>query len=62
MNINLEQFSSKQECEASLKHKAELMAKMETQRESMANAIAQLEKKYEIFINLPFIVHTHIYI
>lgn len=23
---------------------------METQRESMANAIAQLEKKYEIFI------------
>ncbi|XP_038104614.1 RUN and FYVE domain-containing protein 2 isoform X2 [Culex quinquefasciatus] len=45
-SINLDMYRKLQECEASLKHKAELMAKMETQRESMANAIAQLEKKY----------------
>ncbi|XP_055524681.1 RUN and FYVE domain-containing protein 2 isoform X3 [Wyeomyia smithii] len=45
-SINLDMYRKLQECEASLKHKTELMARMETQRESMANAIAQLEKKY----------------
>uniref|UniRef100_A0A182NKW3 RUN and FYVE domain-containing protein 2 n=1 Tax=Anopheles dirus TaxID=7168 RepID=A0A182NKW3_9DIPT len=38
--------SNPPECEASLKHKTELMSRMETQRESMASAISQLEKKY----------------
>ncbi|XP_055588330.1 protein RUFY3 isoform X2 [Uranotaenia lowii] len=45
-SINLDMYRKLQECEASLKHKSELMTRMETQRESMANAIAQLEKKY----------------
>ncbi|XP_053686720.1 RUN and FYVE domain-containing protein 2 [Sabethes cyaneus] len=45
-SINLDMYRKLQECEASLKHKTELMSRMETQRESMANAIAQLEKKY----------------
>ncbi|XP_001655214.2 protein RUFY3, partial [Aedes aegypti] len=45
-SINLDMYKKLQECEASLKHKTELMSRMETQRESMALAIAQLEKKY----------------
>nr|XP_029723032.1 protein RUFY3-like [Aedes albopictus] len=45
-SINLDMYRKLQECEASLKHKTELMSRMETQRESMAGAIAQLEKKY----------------
>ncbi|XP_062538288.1 protein RUFY3-like [Armigeres subalbatus] len=45
-SINLDMYRKLQECEASLKHKTELMSRMETQRESMATAIAQLEKKY----------------
>ncbi|XP_053671920.1 protein RUFY3 [Anopheles nili] len=45
-SINLDMYRKLQECEASLKHKTELMSRMETQRESMANAISQLEKKY----------------
>lgn len=34
-----------QECEATLKHKADLLSKLETQKEDMSNTIAQLEKK-----------------
>ncbi|XP_055615049.1 protein RUFY3 isoform X2 [Toxorhynchites rutilus septentrionalis] len=45
-SINLDMYRKLQECEASLKHKTELMSRIETQRESMANAIAQLEKKF----------------
>ncbi|XP_035900346.1 protein RUFY3 isoform X2 [Anopheles stephensi] len=45
-SINLDMYRKLQECEASLKHKTELMSRMETQRESMASAISQLEKKY----------------
>ncbi|XP_041765336.1 protein RUFY3 isoform X1 [Anopheles merus] len=45
-SINLDMYRKLQECEASLKHKTELMSRMETQRESMASAITQLEKKY----------------
>ncbi|XP_058813528.1 protein RUFY3 isoform X2 [Topomyia yanbarensis] len=45
-SINLDMYRKLQECEASLKHKTELMSRMETQRESMAAAIAQIEKKY----------------
>lgn len=36
----------KQECQSSLKHKSELLAKLESQKETMANVISQLEKKY----------------
>ncbi|XP_052867530.1 RUN and FYVE domain-containing protein 2-like [Anopheles cruzii] len=46
-SINLDMYRKLQECEASLKHKTELMSRMETQRASMANAITQLEKKYK---------------
>lgn len=35
-----------QECESSLKHKSELLTKLESQKETMGNAIVQLEKKY----------------
>ncbi|XP_058463476.1 protein RUFY3 isoform X2 [Malaya genurostris] len=45
-SINLDMYRKLQECEASLKHKTELISRMETQRESMATAIAQMEKKF----------------
>ncbi|XP_031618577.1 protein RUFY3 isoform X2 [Contarinia nasturtii] len=44
--INLEMYNKLQECESSLKHKSELLAKLESQKETMANVIVQLEKKY----------------
>ncbi|XP_035796230.1 protein RUFY3-like isoform X3 [Anopheles albimanus] len=47
-SINLDMYRKLQECEASLKHKTELMSRMEAQRESMANAITQLEKKHKM--------------
>lgn len=34
-----------QECEASLKHKTELISKLESQKETMASAISQLDNK-----------------
>lgn len=39
-----------QECESSLKHKSELLTKLESQKETMGNAIAQLEKKYVLHL------------
>uniref|UniRef100_A0AAG5CW95 RUN and FYVE domain-containing protein 2 n=1 Tax=Anopheles atroparvus TaxID=41427 RepID=A0AAG5CW95_ANOAO len=45
-SINLDMYRKLQECEATLKHKTELTSRMEAQRESMASAISQLEKKY----------------
>ncbi|XP_049534963.1 RUN and FYVE domain-containing protein 2 isoform X2 [Anopheles darlingi] len=47
-SINLDMYRKLQECEASLKHKTELMSRMEAQRESMASAITQLEKKHKM--------------
>ncbi|XP_037896632.1 RUN and FYVE domain-containing protein 2 isoform X4 [Glossina fuscipes] len=44
--INLEMYRKLQECEASLKHKTELLTKLETQKEDMANTIASLEKTW----------------
>ncbi|XP_055853361.1 protein RUFY3 isoform X2 [Episyrphus balteatus] len=44
--INLEMYRKLQECDASLKHKTELLAKLESQKEDMANTIFQLEKKW----------------
>lgn len=35
----------RQECESSLKHKSELLAKLESQKETMGNVIVQLERK-----------------
>uniref|UniRef100_A0A182JCH9 RUN and FYVE domain-containing protein 2 n=1 Tax=Anopheles atroparvus TaxID=41427 RepID=A0A182JCH9_ANOAO len=45
-SINLDMYRKLQECEATLKHKTELTSRMEAQRESMASAISQLERKY----------------
>ncbi|XP_037824073.1 RUN and FYVE domain-containing protein 2 isoform X1 [Lucilia sericata] len=44
--INLEMYRKLQECEASLKHKTELLLKLESQKEDMASTIAHLEKKW----------------
>uniref|UniRef100_A0A1I8Q9N5 RUN and FYVE domain-containing protein 2 n=1 Tax=Stomoxys calcitrans TaxID=35570 RepID=A0A1I8Q9N5_STOCA len=44
--INLEMYRKLQECEASLKHKTEVMMKLESQKEDMANTIAHLEQKW----------------
>ncbi|XP_037027048.1 RUN and FYVE domain-containing protein 2 isoform X3 [Bradysia coprophila] len=44
--INLEMYRKLQECEASLKHKSELLSKLESQKETMQNAITQLQNKY----------------
>ncbi|XP_055912416.1 protein RUFY3 isoform X2 [Eupeodes corollae] len=44
--INLEMYRKLQECDASLKHKTELLTKLESQKEDMANTIFQLEKKW----------------
>ncbi|XP_018784639.1 PREDICTED: RUN and FYVE domain-containing protein 2 isoform X1 [Bactrocera latifrons] len=45
--INLEMYRKLQECDASLKHKSELLTKLESQKEDMASTIAQLEKKWD---------------
>ncbi|XP_039963774.1 RUN and FYVE domain-containing protein 2 isoform X4 [Bactrocera tryoni] len=45
--INLEMYRKLQECDASLKHKTELLKKLESQKEDMASTIAQLEKKWD---------------
>uniref|UniRef100_A0A0A1X5B7 RUN and FYVE domain-containing protein 2 n=1 Tax=Zeugodacus cucurbitae TaxID=28588 RepID=A0A0A1X5B7_ZEUCU len=45
--INLEMYRKLQECDASLKHKTELLTKLESQKEDMASTIAQLEKKWD---------------
>lgn len=42
--INLDMYKKLQECESSLKHKTELLSKLESQKEDMANAIQMLEK------------------
>ncbi|XP_075148554.1 RUN and FYVE domain-containing protein 2 isoform X2 [Haematobia irritans] len=44
--INLEMYRKLQECEASLKHKTEVMMKLESQKEDMAATIAHLEQKW----------------
>lgn len=49
-------FFSPQECESSLKHKSELLAKLESQKETMGNVIAQLEKKYVFILIVIFIL------
>lgn len=36
----------RQECESTLKHKTELLGKLESQKDTMTAAIAQLEQKY----------------
>lgn len=41
-------IDNRQECESSLKHKSELLTKLESQKETMGNAIVQLEKKYVV--------------
>ncbi|XP_054726545.1 protein RUFY3 isoform X2 [Anastrepha obliqua] len=45
--INLEMYRKLQECDASLKHKTELLTKLEDQKEDMVNTIAELEKKWD---------------
>ncbi|XP_067616775.1 protein RUFY3 isoform X2 [Eurosta solidaginis] len=45
--INLEMYRKLQECDASLKHKTELITKLEGQKEDMANTIVHLEKKWD---------------
>ncbi|XP_055695796.1 RUN and FYVE domain-containing protein 2-like isoform X1 [Lutzomyia longipalpis] len=44
--INLEMYKKLQECESSLKHKTELLSKLEAQKEAMGSALTQLENKY----------------
>lgn len=46
LNSGFFHFHFDQECESSLKHKSELLAKLESQKETMGNVIVQLEKKY----------------
>lgn len=41
----------RQECEATLKHKTDLLGKLESQKDTMTAAIAQLEQKYADFID-----------
>lgn len=43
--INLEMYKKLQECEISLKHKTELIAKLEAKTESMGSTIHQLDEK-----------------
>ncbi|KAI8420920.1 hypothetical protein MSG28_008084 [Choristoneura fumiferana] len=43
--INLEMYKKLQECESSLKHKTELIAKLEAKTESMGSTIHQLDEK-----------------
>lgn len=38
-------FDTLQECEATIRHKAELISKLESQKETMATAISQLDNK-----------------
>ncbi|XP_036323855.1 protein RUFY3 isoform X2 [Rhagoletis pomonella] len=45
--INLEMYRKLQECDASLKHKTEMIKKLESQKEDMASTITQLEKKWD---------------
>ncbi|XP_026473023.1 RUN and FYVE domain-containing protein 2 isoform X1 [Ctenocephalides felis] len=44
--INLEMYKKLQECDSSLKHKTELVTKLEAQNESLNDAIQQLHNKY----------------
>ncbi|XP_061397877.1 RUN and FYVE domain-containing protein 2 [Musca vetustissima] len=44
--INLEMYRKLQECESSLKHKTEVLKKLESQKEYMATTIATLEQKW----------------
>ncbi|XP_018562579.1 RUN and FYVE domain-containing protein 2 isoform X1 [Anoplophora glabripennis] len=44
--INLEMYKKLQECEASLKHKTELISKLEAKAQSMTETIQTLENKY----------------
>lgn len=43
--INLEMYKKLQECESSLKHKTELISKLEAKTESMGSTIHQLDEK-----------------
>ncbi|XP_028030157.1 RUN and FYVE domain-containing protein 2 isoform X2 [Bombyx mandarina] len=45
--INLEMYKKLQECEISLKHKTELIAKLEAKTESMGSTIHQLDEKLQ---------------
>ncbi|XP_028170672.1 RUN and FYVE domain-containing protein 2 isoform X2 [Ostrinia nubilalis] len=45
--INLEMYKKLQECESSLKHKTELIAKLEAKTESMGSTIHQLDEKLQ---------------
>ncbi|CAH1964817.1 unnamed protein product [Acanthoscelides obtectus] len=44
--INLEMYKKLQECEASLRHKTELISKLEAKAQSMTDTIQTLENKY----------------
>ncbi|XP_037941019.1 protein RUFY3 isoform X2 [Teleopsis dalmanni] len=44
--INLEMYRKLQDSEATLKHKSELLSKLENHKEDMANTISQLEQKW----------------
>ncbi|XP_044730878.1 RUN and FYVE domain-containing protein 2 isoform X2 [Chrysoperla carnea] len=44
--INLEMYNKLQECESSLKHKTELISKLETKTLSMTDTIHKLDEKY----------------
>nr|CAI5865387.1 unnamed protein product [Callosobruchus analis] len=44
--INLEMYKKLQECEASLRHKTELITKLEAKAQSMTDTIQTLENKY----------------
>ncbi|CAG4970764.1 unnamed protein product [Parnassius apollo] len=45
--INLEMYKKLQECESSLKHKTELISKLEAKTESMGSTIHQLDEKLQ---------------
>ncbi|XP_045523760.1 RUN and FYVE domain-containing protein 2-like isoform X1 [Pieris brassicae] len=45
--LNLEMYKKLQECESSLKHKTELIAKLEAKTESMGSTIHQLDEKLQ---------------
>ncbi|XP_030026031.2 RUN and FYVE domain-containing protein 2 isoform X1 [Manduca sexta] len=45
--INLEMYKKLQECESSLKHKTELITKLEAKTESMGSTIHQLDEKLQ---------------
>uniref|UniRef100_A0A0C9S0X9 RUFY3 protein n=1 Tax=Fopius arisanus TaxID=64838 RepID=A0A0C9S0X9_9HYME len=55
--INLEMYKKLQECESSLKHKTELIAKLEAKTTSMSETIQKMDEKYVFFFNFPLPIH-----